>query len=557
MFKNKNTKYLGIDIGDKYLKLSSLSKIDSIYSVDNYAKIDISEYVDEGQIKDPKKIEELIAQYIEEYNLKKPELIFSFPNKNIDYSQTKIFKMKTLSKKEEMKSAIEIEVEDRFSNSSDKLEWRIISKDFNSDTLIYATTYKEERLNEYEEIMKNLKYSYSIIPKNIYLNNLIDSSEKTILLVDMGYNTTDFIVYNNNIPIFTKTINIGGNSITDIIASFKSITYEEAERIKLEEGLLIRGDSPIDFSYDERELSSFIDTQIQIIIGDIERIVSDIANEYSLHVDEIKVCGGTSNIKYLEEYFQYSLDIPTEKLLPKFLEENQDEDIIDISNVFHNSFSLSFLSFKKPLIDLTLKNIKQENEKLPIIILSASAILIILMSSLCISGNFVSDIYLNRTADKLSVVKSEYEPFVALFDRYKNIITSSTQNTTEMTELKTVLDTIEQNRILPIDVLTKLKTHTPKNVQMDTFSFIDKKIEIEGVVSDYMSLGYFIKELELVDEFSKIDFEYANIYTEIKGSSGKTLKNLKYKITITYSKTGSQQNQQEGQQDQREEDRNR
>lgn len=557
MFKNKNTKYLGIDIGDKYLKLSSLSKIDSIYSVDNYAKIDISECIDEGQIKDPKKIEELIAQYIEEYNLKKPELIFSFPNKNIDYSQTKIFKMKTLSKKEEMKSAIEIEVEDRFSNSTDKLEWRIISKDFNSDTLIYATTYKEERLNEYEEIMKNLKYSYSIIPKNIYLNNLIDSSEKTILLVDMGYNTTDFIVYNNNIPIFTKTINIGGNSITDIIASFKSIPYEDAERIKIEEGLLIRGDSPIDFSYDERELSSFIDTQIQIIIGDIERIVSDIANEYSLHIDEIKVCGGTSNIKYLEEYFQYSLDIPTEKLIPKFLQENQDEDIIDISNVFHNSFSLSFLNFEKPLIDLTLKNIKQENEKLPIIILSASAILIILMSSFCISGNFVSNIYLNRTADKLSVIKSEYEPFVALFDRYKNIITSSTQNTTEMTELKTVLDTIEQNRILPIDVLTKLKTHTPKNVQIDTFSFVDKKIEIEGVVSDYMSLGYFIKELELVDEFSKIDFEYANIYTEIKGSSGKTLKNLKYKITITYSKTGSQQNQQEGQQDQREEDKNR
>lgn len=536
MFKNKNVKYIGVDIGDRYLKLSSLSKIDSVYSVDNYVKVDISEYMEDGQVKNPEKIEEYISQFIEEYNITKPELIFSFPNKNVEFSQTKIFKMKTLSKKDEMNSAIEIEVEDRFSNSSDKLEWRIITKDFNSDTLIYSTTYKEERLNEYEEIMQNLKYSYSIIPKTVFIGNAIDSEEKNILVVDMGYNSTDLIVFHKNMPIFTKTINIGGNSITDIIASFKSINYEEAEAIKLREGLLIRSDSPIDFSYEERELSSFIETQIQIIIGDIERIISDVLTEYDMSIDEIKVCGGTSNIKYLTEYFQFSLGIYTEKLIPKFLEDNQNEDIIDIANTFHNSFSLSFLNFEKPLIDLSLRNIKQENEKLPFIILSSSTFLILLMISLFIGGNVVSSLYLNRTSDKLAVVKTEYEPFINLFNQYKDVITNSTQNTTNITQLKNVLDTIEQNRILPVDILKKLKTHTPKNVQIDTFSFVDKKIEIEGVVSDYMSLGYFIKELELVDEFTKIDFEYANVYTEVQGSGGKTLKNLKYKITIAYEK---------------------
>lgn len=537
MFKGKNKNFIGVDIGDKYLKLSSLSKIEDVFSVDSYAKIDISEYVNEGQILNPKKIQEFIIEYIQEYNIIKPELIFAFPNKNLEFSQTKIFKMKTLSKKDEMKSAIEIEVEDRYNNSDDKMEWEILSSDFNSETLVYSTIYKEEKVKEYEEIMKDLKYSYSIIPKNAFLNNVINSTDKSVLLVDIGYNTTDLIVYHNNYPLVVKTINIGGHSITDIISSFKSISYEDAEKVKIEEGLLIRDDSPIEFSYEERELSSFIDTQIQIITNDIERLSSDLISEFGLSLDEIKVCGGSSNIKYLPSYFESVLQIPTEKLTPVFLEDNKNEEIIEISSTFVNSFGASFLSFGKPTVKLSFKNIKQENEKLPYIVSGIALFIVLLITSVSVCGNIVSGLYLDKTSDKLSVVKTEYAPFESMMNQYKNIINSSGEVLNQVNEITNVLDTIERNRILPVDVLTKLKTHTPRNVQIDTFSFSNKTIEIEGVVSDYMTLGYFIKELELVDEFSKIDFEYANIYTEVKGSNGKTLKNLKYKITISYEKT--------------------
>lgn len=545
MFINKNKKYIGIDIGDKYLKLSLLSKIDDLYSVDCYSNINISNYVNNGRILNTKEIGQLISEFIQEYNIVNPELIFSFPNKDIEFSQTKIFKMKTLSKKDEMKSAIEIEVEDRFNNVEDKLDWKILSNDFFSHTLIYATSYKEEIVNEYENIVKDLKYSYSIIPKNLFLTNSFDSINKTILLVDIGFNSTDLILYHNNLPLLVKNVNIGGNTITEIISSFKSISYDEAEKLKISEGLLVRNDSPINFTPEERELSSIIETQIQVILNDIDRIKNDIFSEFNINIDEIKLCGGSSNIKYLSSYFEYNLDIQTEKLIPSFLKDNKNEILIEESNIFNNSFSASFLSFQKPIIEFSLKKKKQENEKLPFIVGSISFFIILFISVTSICGNFISDLYLRNTNDKLNVIKTDFEPFLKSVEEYKSIITQSNSIIENANELKKTLDTIDQIKILPIDVLTKLKTHTPKNTQIDTFVFNNKKIEIEGVISDYMSLGYFIKELELVDEFNKIDFEYANVYTEVSGTNNKSIKNLKFKITIDYVKNVAPINQSE------------
>lgn len=538
--KKKSKNFVGIDIGDKYLKLSLLSSIDDIYSVDCHTKIDVSDCVNYGRIINPQKIQEYIQSFIVEYNILKPELIFAFPNKNSDFSQTKIFKMRPLSKKDEMKSAIDLEVENIFNkiedtNIDEKLEWETLSTNFQDHHLIYSTLYNKSIIEEYGNIMKDLKYSYSIIPKNLFLNNTIDSSGKTVLVVDIGFNNTDMIVYHDNLPITIKTSSVGGNSITNIISSLKGISYNEAENLKINNGLLIRDNSPIDYSQEEIELSDYIRTQVQMIINDVKRLSVEL-NAFNLSIDEIKICGGSSNIKYLPEYFGFELNCPSEKLIPIFLENNKDFDIVEQSSTYLISFSASMTAFKEPISKFSYKNKKKENDKIPIIILGISLFIMVLISSVTICGNIVADQYLKKTGDKLQVVKTDYQPFENQAKQYTSIIEQSNAKVEEANQIKNVLDNIDKIEILPIDVLTKLKTHTPKNVQIDTLSFNSGKLEIEGVVSDYMTLGYFIKELELVEEFSKIDFEYSNIYTQITSNSEKTVKNLKYKITIDYNK---------------------
>jgi cell division protein FtsA len=57
-----------------------------------------------------------------------------------------------------------------------------------------------------------------------------------VALVDLGGGTTEMLVYNDGAPFFTSTIPAGGTQVTNDISVLKNISYETAERIKLDAG---------------------------------------------------------------------------------------------------------------------------------------------------------------------------------------------------------------------------------------------------------------------------------------------------------------------------------
>jgi cell division protein FtsA len=57
-----------------------------------------------------------------------------------------------------------------------------------------------------------------------------------VTLVDLGGGTTDMLVYRDGAPFFTSTIPAGGTQVTNDISVLKSISYETAERIKIDAG---------------------------------------------------------------------------------------------------------------------------------------------------------------------------------------------------------------------------------------------------------------------------------------------------------------------------------
>jgi cell division protein FtsA len=57
-----------------------------------------------------------------------------------------------------------------------------------------------------------------------------------VALVDLGGGTTEMLVYNDGAPFFTSTIPAGGTQVTNDISVLKNISYETAERIKIDAG---------------------------------------------------------------------------------------------------------------------------------------------------------------------------------------------------------------------------------------------------------------------------------------------------------------------------------
>ena len=82
-----------------------------------------------------------------------------------------------------------------------------------------------------------------IVPNTLVERNLIlDNNElnDNIMLLDIGAGNTDIGVFEGSTFIYTNTIPLGGNNITNDIAYVLQISIEEAERLKRQYGLALK-----------------------------------------------------------------------------------------------------------------------------------------------------------------------------------------------------------------------------------------------------------------------------------------------------------------------------
>jgi cell division protein FtsA len=73
-----------------------------------------------------------------------------------------------------------------------------------------------------------------------------EEKELGVALIDLGGGTTDVLVYSDGAPYSTTTIPAGGSQVTSDISIMKNISFETAEKIKLEAGSCWEGASPGD-----------------------------------------------------------------------------------------------------------------------------------------------------------------------------------------------------------------------------------------------------------------------------------------------------------------------
>ena len=63
-----------------------------------------------------------------------------------------------------------------------------------------------------------------------------EEKELGVALLDLGGGTTDILVYSEGAPYFTTTVPVGGTQVTSDLSILKNVSFETAERIKLDAG---------------------------------------------------------------------------------------------------------------------------------------------------------------------------------------------------------------------------------------------------------------------------------------------------------------------------------
>ncbi len=135
--------------------------------------------------------------------------------------------------------------------------------------------------------------------------------EPVTLLVDFGRARTGFAVLKLGIPIFTSTVEVGGDSITKAVAEQLSLSPEETQKFKNEQGL-----------FPDAGAKS---AGIEAIVGTASALADEVARHYHYWdtrrnekgermtpVGRVVLVGGSANLKGLPGYLAGRVQAPTE-----------------------------------------------------------------------------------------------------------------------------------------------------------------------------------------------------------------------------------------------------
>ena len=314
----------GLDINDSSVKIIKLGKEKEGFSVSSFNRIDIKPgVVETGIIKDEKTLVKIIKSAYEKVKGKRIKTKYVVASLPEEESFLQVIQMPKMSL-EELRSAIIFEAENYIPLPIDQ-----VYLDFNAiipvkdsldhiDVLVVATP--RHVVDSYVSCIKSAGFiplilemeSQSII-RALVKNEM---SECPLVVIDLGENKADFIVFAGRSIRFTYSIPISQKQLDSALSQLLKVDLDKAEKMKIQYGI----------KSDKGKVGAGAKKVLQAATPVLEELVSQIKkyiNFYEEHashehlfcgsgIKKIILCGGGANLKGLPEFLAKRLSIQVE-----------------------------------------------------------------------------------------------------------------------------------------------------------------------------------------------------------------------------------------------------
>jgi type IV pilus assembly protein PilM len=158
-----------------------------------------------------------------------------------------------------------------------------------------------------------------IAPMSLYnaFRAAYGNQEEPILLIDIGAKTSN-LIYIEGRRFFTRSIAIGGATVTAAIAKEYDVSFVEAERQKISNGLVALGGGHAG------KLDEAVGALAMVIRNSLTRLPAEIARTTNYYRGQhggsaprrVLLAGGGANLPYTLEFFEEKLNLPVEFFNP-------------------------------------------------------------------------------------------------------------------------------------------------------------------------------------------------------------------------------------------------
>lgn len=134
--------------------------------------------------------------------------------------------------------------------------------------------------------------------------SLIGTDAAPVMIVDIGAVATDIAVMVDGIPLINRSIDVGGNTISQSIAKSLNIDLERAEQFKRDFGISA-GQSTVS------QIPKTIEFVVSQIINEIRFVLNLYRSQGSSPIEKVVLCGGSAFLLNLPEYLEKTLSMKT------------------------------------------------------------------------------------------------------------------------------------------------------------------------------------------------------------------------------------------------------
>lgn len=269
-------------------------------------------------------------------------------------------------------------------------DWQLLENG-SGDKEVALVAIKGDALNDINDVILEAGLSTAEVdasPMALYnaLRYNYPDLEETTLLIDIGAKTCN-LIYLEGKRMFTRSVAVGGTSITTAIAKEYGVTFSEAETQKCSNGMVALNTahtSQLD------ESTAALATVIRNALGKLPAEIARTTNYFrSQHggkaPKQILLAGGGSNLPYIADFFQEKLRLPIDFFNPlKRISVGKGVDVDKIAAEAHMLGELVGLALRgidqvALEIDLVPDVVSQERDiaRRKPLLMAASAVLIV------------------------------------------------------------------------------------------------------------------------------------------------------------------------------------
>src|SRR3990167_5393004 len=309
LFK-KGSQVLGVDLGSSNLKIIQLKKERSRILLETYGEIATGPYADlpvgkSAHLLDAK-VREMMMDLMKEAGAKAEQAIVSLPLRS---SFIKVISFPIISE-EELKEAIPFEARKHIPVPTNEvvLNWMVLPqgefsksgdegfiKERKTQDILLIAIHRDA-IEKYQNIFQSTRLGVKAFEIEIfsYARSVLSKELHPSLLVDLGAQSTRFVIVDYGVIRMAHTIDRGSLELTDALSRSLGIEFDRAEHLKYDTGLSSRPE--------HKEIKSVIEPILDNIFSEGSRVISEYYKKYGRSVKKAYLLGGGALLNGIQDF---------------------------------------------------------------------------------------------------------------------------------------------------------------------------------------------------------------------------------------------------------------